>query len=86
MTMQAQKLKARKDKLARDALLRRFHGYVHEQLQSDRPDEILQHARARIGLWKTGKLCSSYYIRFCSGVVAAARERTANHKKRLKLT
>ncbi|MBL8369985.1 MAG: hypothetical protein JNK28_01195 [Burkholderiaceae bacterium] len=66
--------------------MRRFHGYVHEQLQSDRPDEILQHARARIGLWKTGKLCSSYYIRFCSGVVAAARERIANHKKRLKLT
>jgi hypothetical protein len=32
MTMQAQKLKARQDKLARDALLRRFHGYVHEQL------------------------------------------------------
>lgn len=86
MTMQAQKLKARQDKLARDALLRRFHGYVHEQLQSDRRDEILQQARARIGLWKTGKLCSSYYIRFWSGVVAAARKRIANHKKRLKLT
>lgn len=71
MVMQAQKLKARQDKLAQDASLRTFHGYVYEQLQSDRRDEILQHARARIGLWKKGKLCSTYYIRFWSGVVAS---------------
>lgn len=71
MVMQAQKLKARQEKLAQDASLRTFHGYVYEQLRSDRRDEILQHARARIGLWKKGKLCSSYYIRFWSGVVAS---------------
>ena len=69
--MQAQKLKARQDKLALDASLRTFHDYVYAQLQSARRDDILQHARARIGLWKKGKLCSTYYIRFWSGVVAS---------------
>ena len=71
MVVQAQQLKARQDKLAQDASLRSFHGYVYEQLRSDRRDDILQRARARIGLWKKGKLCSAYYIRFWSGVVAS---------------
>lgn len=69
--MQAQELKARQHKREQDTALRSFHGYVYAQLQSDRKDEILQHARERIGLWKQGKLCSDYYIRFWSGVVAS---------------
>lgn len=69
--MQAQELKARQHKREQDAALRSFHGYVYAQLQSDRKDEILQHARERIGLWKKGKLCSDYYIRFWSSVVAS---------------
>ena len=52
--------------------MRTFHGYVYEQLQSERKEEILRRARERIGLWKKGKLCSNYYIRFWSGVVASA--------------
>lgn len=64
-------LQARQDKQQQDAALRAFHGYVHEQLQSDRKDDILRHARERIGLWKKGRLCSDYYIRFWSGVVAS---------------
>ncbi len=71
MVVQAQQLKARQDKLAQDASLLSFHGYVYEQLRSDRRDDILQRARARIELWKKGKLCSACYIRFWSGVVAS---------------
>ncbi|MBS0317328.1 MAG: hypothetical protein JSR49_09410 [Proteobacteria bacterium] len=67
--MQAQKLEARQHKRAQDSTLRAFHRYVHEQLQSERKDEILRRARARIGLWKQGQLCSDYYIRFWSQVV-----------------
>lgn len=69
--MPSPELTARQDKRAQDAGLRAFHGYVYVQLQSDRKDEILQHARERIGLWKKGRLCSDYYIRFWSGVVAS---------------
>lgn len=69
--MPAPELKARQNKREQDASLRAFHGYVYAQLQSERKDEILQHARERIGLWKKGKLCSDYYIRFWSGVVAS---------------
>lgn len=68
---QARKPKARQDRLALEASLRTFDGYVYEQLRSGRRDEILQHARERIGLWKKGKLCSAYYIQFWSGVVAS---------------
>ena len=70
--MQAPAVKARQHKQAQDAALRTFHGYVYEQLQSERKEDILQRARERIGLWKKGKLCSNYYIRFWSGVVASA--------------
>lgn len=69
--MQAQKLKARQNKREQDASLRTFHGYVYAQLKTARKDEILQRARERIGLWKKGKLCSDYYIRFWSAVVAS---------------
>jgi hypothetical protein len=62
---------ARQDKQQQEAALRAFHGYVYDQLKSDRRDEILRHAQERIGLWKKGKLCSDYYIRFWSGVVAS---------------
>ena len=65
-------IQARQHKQAQDAALRTFHGYVYEQLQSARKDEILQRARERIDLWKKDKLCSNYYIRFWSGVVASA--------------
>lgn len=64
-------LQVRQEKLQQDVALRAFHGYVHEQLQSDRKDEILRHAQQRIGLWKKGNLCSAYYIRFWSAVVAS---------------
>lgn len=70
--MQAPAIQARQHKQAQDAALRTFHSYVHEQLQSARKEEILQRARERIGLWKKGKLCSNYYIRFWSDVVASA--------------
>ena len=70
--MQAPAVKARQHKQAQDAALRTFHCYVYEQLQSERKEEILRRARERIGLWKKGKLCSNYYIRFWSGVVASA--------------
>ena len=69
--MQAQEFKARQHKQQHDAALRALHGYVYAQLQSGRKDEILRRARERIGLWKKGKLCSDYYIRFWSSVVAA---------------
>ncbi|MEY4748266.1 MAG: hypothetical protein RIQ60_480 [Pseudomonadota bacterium] len=61
---------ARLDMHQHDDALRDFHGFVHAQLRSDRKDEILKRARERIGLWKQGKLCSAYYIRFWSAVVA----------------
>lgn len=67
--MHAHNIRARQDKQAQDAALRALHRYVYEQLQSHRRDEILEHARQRIGLWKKGRLCSDYYIRFWSGVV-----------------
>ena len=70
--MKTPDLQVRQHKQAQDVALRAFHGYVYEQLQSERKDEILQRARERIGLWKKGKLCSNYYIRFWSTVVASA--------------
>ena len=78
--MQAQNIQARQGKSAQDAALRDLHRYVFEQLQSDRKDEILQHARQRIGLWKQGRLCSDYYIRFWSGVVSSGDSATYKQK------
>lgn len=78
--MQSPQSKARQDKRAQDASLRVFHDYVYAQLQSERKDEILQHARERIGLWKKGRLCSDYYIRFWSGVVASGDSQVFKQK------
>ncbi|MBA4263006.1 MAG: hypothetical protein C0443_13555 [Comamonadaceae bacterium] len=71
---------ARQDKRAQDAALRSFHAYVYEQLQSARKDEILRRASERIGLWKKGRLCSNYYIRFWSGVVASGDSQVFKQK------
>lgn len=68
---EAPEFKARQDKRSQDESLRAFHRYVYQRLQSEHKDEILQRARERIGLWKRGKLCSDYYIRFWSGVVSS---------------
>jgi hypothetical protein len=61
----------RQAKQAQDAKLQAFHGYVHEQLNSPRREDILRQANQRIRLWQQNKLCSSYYIRFWSSVVKA---------------
>lgn len=78
--MQTSESIARQDKRAQDAALRSFHAYVYEQLQSGRKDEILQRARQRIGLWKKGRLCSDYYIRFWSGVIASGDSQVFKQK------
>jgi hypothetical protein len=61
----------RQAKQAHDAKLQAFHGYVYEQLNSPRREDILHQADQRIRLWRQNKLCSSYYIRFWSSVVKA---------------
>ena len=71
---------ARQEKRALDAALRSFHAYVYEQLQSERKDEILRRASERIGLWKKGRLCSNYYIRFWSGVVVSGDSQVFKQK------
>lgn len=78
--MQTPDIQVRQHKQTQDAALRTFHSYVYEQLQSERKDEILQRARERIGLWKKGRLCSDYYIRFWSGVVASGDSDVFRHK------
>jgi hypothetical protein len=69
--MNAQMEHARKDKQAHDARMLALHDYVYQQLDTPRKSEILAHAQRRIGLWKKDKLCSDYYIRFWSRVVAS---------------
>ncbi len=78
--MQMEQQKARKEKLAHDAGMQSFHDYVYAQLNTARRDEILQRAAQRIGLWRQDKLCSSYYIRFWSSVVAAGDSETFRTK------
>lgn len=69
--MNAQMEQARKDKQAHDIRMLALHEYVYQQLETSRKTEILAHAQRRIGLWKKDKLCSDYYIRFWSRVVAS---------------
>ncbi len=71
---------ARNEKQDHDAKLQSFHGYVYDQLQSPRKDEILQRAAQRIQLWQRNKLCSNYYIRFWSSVVKAGDSETFRAK------
>jgi len=78
--MQVEQKQARQLKLAHDAGMQSFHDYVYAQLQTPRRDEILQRAAQRISLWKQNKLCSSYYIRFWSAVVAAGDSETFKAK------
>lgn len=78
--MQLDQKTARSEKLEHDAGLQSFHDYVCAQLDTPRRDEILQRAAQRIGLWKQNKLCSSYYIRFWSAVVAAGDSETFRAK------
>ena len=71
--MQAPNMQARQGKQAQDEALRiPCTAMCTSSCSPDRKDEILQHARQRIGLWKQGRLCSDYYIRFWSGVVSRA--------------
>lgn len=67
--MQSQQTDARLAKQAHDLALRGLHGYVYQQLSTERKDELLQRARERIALWRREQLCSRYYIRFWSSVV-----------------
>lgn len=67
--MQPEQIAARLAKQAHDHALRGLHGYVYEQLNTERKDELLQRARERIALWQREQLCSRYYIRFWSAVV-----------------
>ena len=69
--MQPELFQARQAKQMQDGRMRAFHGYVFEQLQTQRKDEILHRARERVALWKREKLCSNYYIRFWTSVVNA---------------
>ncbi|MEY2840251.1 MAG: hypothetical protein RJB60_2550 [Pseudomonadota bacterium] len=78
--MRVEQKQARRDKLDHDEALESFHGYVYEQLNSPRKDEILQRAAQRIQLWQRDKLCSSYYIRFWSSVVKAGDSETFKAK------
>ncbi len=78
--MELEQKQAREAKSAHDAGLQSFHGYVHQQLQTQRRDEILRKAAERIAIWKKNKLCSSYYIRFWTSVVAAGDSETFRAK------
>jgi hypothetical protein len=71
---------ARQRKQAQDEALRTFHGYVYEQLNTPRKEDILGRARQRITLWKKEQLCSDYYIRFWSSVVASGDSATFKAK------
>lgn len=71
---------ARQDKKLHDEQLKAFHGYVYEQLNSPRKDEILQRAAQRIQLWQRNQLCSRVYINFWSSVVKAGDSRAFKAK------
>lgn len=79
-TMQQERQDARLRKQEQDAAMQSFHQYVYAQLNTPRKDDILQRASQRISLWKQNKLCSQYYIRFWSSVVAAGDSETFKTK------